>query len=149
MLRLPVFGLFCCAIVGFAIACGDDATETVDDATEQPEATVAGATDTPSPSLSPTPEPTAEPTPVPTPEPTSQPTPKPTPQPTQAPIVTQAPVVTQPPVQNCDPSYPSVCIPRYPPDLDCGEITFRRFTVLPPDPHGFDGDNDGIGCESG
>jgi hypothetical protein len=50
---------------------------------------------------------------------------------------------------NCDPSYPTVCIPRYPPDLDCGDIPYRRFQVLPPDPHRFDGsDNDGIGCES-
>lgn len=49
----------------------------------------------------------------------------------------------------CDPSYPTVCIPPYPPDLDCGDISFRRFQVLPPDPHNFDGDNDGIGCESG
>ena len=49
----------------------------------------------------------------------------------------------------CDPSYPTVCIPPAPPDLNCGEISFRRFTVLPPDPHGFDGrDNDGVGCES-
>lgn len=49
----------------------------------------------------------------------------------------------------CDPSYPSVCIP--PPelvgDLDCKDIPFRRFPVLPPDPHRFDGDRDGIGCE--
>src|SRR5690606_19776341 len=49
---------------------------------------------------------------------------------------------------NCDPSYPTVCIPPYPPDLGCGEIPHRRFQVLPPDPHGFDRDNDGIGCES-
>ena len=49
---------------------------------------------------------------------------------------------------NCDPSYPSVCIPRYPPDLDCGEIPFRRFRVVGSDPHGFDRDRDGIGCES-
>ncbi len=49
---------------------------------------------------------------------------------------------------NCDPSYPDVCIPPYPPDLDCGEINFKRFRVLPPDPHGFDRDHDGIGCES-
>jgi micrococcal nuclease len=49
--------------------------------------------------------------------------------------------------ENCDPSYPDVCIPPYPPDLDCGEIQFKRFRVLPPDPHGFDGDYDGIGCE--
>ena len=48
----------------------------------------------------------------------------------------------------CDPAYPTVCIPPPPPDLDCGDITFRRFTVLPPDPHRFDGDHDGVGCES-
>lgn len=49
---------------------------------------------------------------------------------------------------NCSPAYPGVCIPPAPPDLDCGDITARRFTVLAPDPHGFDGDKDGIGCES-
>ena len=64
-----------------------------------------------------------------------------TPKPTPAPAPTTD--------SNCDPSYPTVCIPRYPPDLDCGEISFRRFEVLPPDPHGFDGDRDGVGCESG
>jgi len=48
----------------------------------------------------------------------------------------------------CDPSYPTVCIPSPPPDLDCGEIPYDDFTVLPPDPHGFDGDGDGIGCET-
>ena len=48
----------------------------------------------------------------------------------------------------CDPAYPTVCIPPPPPDLDCKDITFRRFEVLPPDPHKFDGDHDGIGCES-
>jgi len=51
--------------------------------------------------------------------------------------------------KTCDPSYPDVCIPVYPPDLDCGEIQFANFKVLSPDPHGFDRDNDGIGCESG
>jgi hypothetical protein len=49
---------------------------------------------------------------------------------------------------NCDPSYPTVCISPSPPDLDCGEIMHRRFTVLAPDPHRFDGDRNGIGCES-
>jgi micrococcal nuclease len=49
----------------------------------------------------------------------------------------------------CDPAYPGVCIPPPPPDLDCGQISERRFKVLPPDPHRFDGDHDGIGCESG
>jgi micrococcal nuclease len=49
---------------------------------------------------------------------------------------------------NCHPSYPTVCIPPPPPDLDCPDISYRRFQVLPPDPHNFDGDADGIGCES-
>lgn len=68
-------------------------------------------------------------------------------QPQQQPQV-QAPVQL---VQsgNCDPNYPDVCIPPAPPDLDCGQISARRFTVLPPDPHNFDGDFDRIGCESG
>ena len=48
---------------------------------------------------------------------------------------------------DCDLAYPDVCIPSPPPDLNCGDIQHRRFTVLPPDPHRFDGDNDGIGCE--
>ena len=52
------------------------------------------------------------------------------------------------PEPSCDPSYPDVCIPPYPPDLDCGEISYRNFRVTGSDPHGFDGDKDGIGCES-
>jgi hypothetical protein len=52
------------------------------------------------------------------------------------------------PAAVCDPAYPTVCIPPPPPDLDCADIPYRRFTVLPPDPHHFDGDHDGIGCES-
>jgi endonuclease/exonuclease/phosphatase family metal-dependent hydrolase len=35
---------------------------------------------------------------------------------------------------NCDPSYPTVCIPSPPPDLDCGEISYRRFAVVGSDP---------------
>lgn len=52
---------------------------------------------------------------------------------------------------NCDPSYPTVCIPpiEVTGDLDCGQIQFRRFEVIPPDPHQFDLDYDGVGCESG
>jgi micrococcal nuclease len=49
---------------------------------------------------------------------------------------------------NCDPSYPTVCIPPSPPDLDCPQIPSSDFRVLPPDPHRFDRDRDGIGCES-
>lgn len=48
----------------------------------------------------------------------------------------------------CDPSYPTVCVPGRP-DLDCGDVPHRRFTVLAPDPHRFDGNGDGVGCESG
>jgi len=49
---------------------------------------------------------------------------------------------------NCDPSYPTVCIPSPPPDLDCGDIPHKKFVVIQPDPHRFDGDKDGVGCES-
>ena len=48
----------------------------------------------------------------------------------------------------CDRSYPDVCIPSAPPDLDCGDISYRRFRVEGADPHRFDGDRDGVGCES-
>lgn len=48
---------------------------------------------------------------------------------------------------SCDPAYPTVCIPSGP-DLDCGEISERGFRVESPDPHRFDADNDGVGCES-
>jgi micrococcal nuclease len=48
----------------------------------------------------------------------------------------------------CDSSYPTVCIPPPPPDLDCGDIRYHDFVVRSPDPHGFDGDADGRGCES-
>jgi len=39
------------------------------------------------------------------------------------------------------------CIPPPPPDLDCADIVPRKFRVLAPDPHHFDGNHDGIGCE--
>lgn len=48
----------------------------------------------------------------------------------------------------CDPSYPDACIPSPPPDLDCADVSQKRFTVSGSDPHGFDRDGDGIGCES-
>jgi hypothetical protein len=53
---------------------------------------------------------------------------------------------------SCAASYPTVCIPPPPPDLNCADIPYRTFTVrwdVPdPDPHHFDGDRDGVGCES-
>ena len=48
----------------------------------------------------------------------------------------------------CDPSYPDVCIPPPPPDLDCSDIPYRNFRVVGRDPHHFDGDHNGIGCET-
>lgn len=47
----------------------------------------------------------------------------------------------------CDPSYPEICITTYSAKLTCGDIPFRNFKVILPDPHGFDSDADGIGCE--
>lgn len=68
--------------------------------------------------------------------------------PTVAPTTAPEPQPASAPASNCDPSYPTICIPAGSPDLDCPEISYRRFPVLPPDPHRFDGDHDGIGCES-
>ncbi len=48
---------------------------------------------------------------------------------------------------NCDPSYPDFCLTPGIADLDCGDIRYRRFRVYQPDPHRFDGDRDGVGCE--
>lgn len=66
----------------------------------------------------------------------------------------QLPAVGEPqtaepvPLQNrCDRSYPTLCIPVGVPDIDCPEIPQRRFPVVGADPHRFDGDNDGVGCE--
>jgi micrococcal nuclease len=47
----------------------------------------------------------------------------------------------------CDASYPDVCIPPPPPDLDCADIA-RKVRVAGADPHRLDGDGDGWGCES-
>jgi micrococcal nuclease len=47
----------------------------------------------------------------------------------------------------CDPSYPDFCVASSP-DLDCKEIPQRRFRVVGADPHNFDGNHDGVGCES-
>jgi micrococcal nuclease len=70
--------------------------------------------------------------------------PQPKPKPTTAPVP-----VPKPPAQHngCYPSYPGVCIPSGP-DLDCPQIEFEDFDVVGDDPHGFDRDRDGVGCES-
>ncbi len=49
---------------------------------------------------------------------------------------------------NCDSSYPDVCITTNPAKLTCQDIPYRNFKVLAPDSHEFDSDGDGIGCEN-
>lgn len=75
-------------------------------------------------------------------EPTETPIP-PTATPTEATLPTATPGA-----ELCAAEYPTVCIPPPPPDLNCSDIPYRRFTVLPPDRHNFDTDHDGIWCES-
>ena len=70
---------------------------------------------------------------------------------TETPIVVvpqNTPVPASPPPGNCDyNSYPDFCIAPYPPDLNCSDIPHKNFKVNQPDPHGFDGNKDGVGCE--
>ena len=54
---------------------------------------------------------------------------------------------TQPDRSQCEASYPNICIPIGSPDLDCGEVPYSNIRVVGDDPHGFDGDGDGVGCE--
>jgi hypothetical protein len=62
------------------------------------------------------------------------------------------PAPPPPPPGNCAASYPTVCIPPPPPRLKCTDIPYANFLVrwdVPrPDPHHFDKDRDGVGCES-
>ena len=53
----------------------------------------------------------------------------------------------EPKSNDCDVSYPDICIAPYPPDLDCQDIPYVNFRVTGNDPHRFDSDKDGIGCE--
>ncbi len=60
------------------------------------------------------------------------------------------PTKDPPPNGKCDPNYVGGCVPPYPPDLDCRDL--RALGLAPirstgNDPHGLDGDEDGIGCE--
>ncbi len=143
--------------VAAASSGGGDNTDVLE-ATQEP---------TSSPTLSPTSEPTATQTPVPTeepkatptsppPEPTQTPPPPPPPEPTPTPPPPPPPqpTPTPAPITNCDPSYPTVCIPIGAADYDCAggsgngpNYIAGPLTVLPPDPHGLDRDGDGIGCE--
>ena len=68
------------------------------------------------------------------------------------PTPTPIPTATPTPTSSCAASYPTHCIPPPPPDLNCADIPWTNFTVLwnvaDPDPHGFDGNKNGIGCEN-
>lgn len=133
-----------------------------------PTPTEVRPTPTPTSIPPPPPPPTATATarpPEPTPVPPAPPTPTTAP-PTVAPVVPTATTVRVPPTAtrtptrppppptptptpkaaNCHPSYPTMCLPGAP-DLDCADVPQRAFPVLPPDPHRFDADKDGIGCE--
>ncbi|HET8568554.1 MAG TPA: thermonuclease family protein [Candidatus Limnocylindria bacterium] len=120
-------------------ACAARPPATTAPTTAAPPATTPRATLPPAVTRTPAP-PTAPPTPVPTVARTTAPLP------TLARTATPAPAPTS--RSNCDPSYPTVCIPPAPPDLDCPQVPYRNFRVLPPDPHRFDRDRDGIGCET-
>jgi len=114
----------------------------VPDSTDTTSSTAPPTTTTTTPATTTVPVETVVPAPPPAPKP--KPVPKPNPKPAPK------PPAPKPAPRDCDPSYPTVCIPSAPPDLDCGDIPHKRFPVRAPDPHGFDGnDNDGVGCESG
>lgn len=68
------------------------------------------------------------------------------PAPSPAPVASPSPTPSV--ASNCDPSYPDICIPVDSGDLDCGDIDHSGFAVTGSDPHRFDRDKDGIGCES-
>jgi len=102
--------------------------------TAAPTATAVPPTATPVPPTATPIPPTSTPVP-----PTAIPTSTPPPQP-PTPTATSAPT--------CDPNYSGACIPIVGFDLDCGDVGVKRFRVVGVDRHGFDGDNDGIACES-
>jgi Flp pilus assembly pilin Flp len=56
----------------------------------------------------------------------------------------------EPPTAQCDASYTGACIPSAPPDLNCDDLEALGVTEVAlagkDDPHGFDADGDGIGC---
>ena len=58
-----------------------------------------------------------------------------------------SPPAPKPPSSGCDPNYRGACVPNVPYDLDCADINGPVY-VVGRDPHGFDGDGDGVGCES-
>jgi hypothetical protein len=125
-----------------AVAVAPTAKPTIAELDELTSAPTAAPTETSAPTATAEP-PTSTPLPSPTDEPptaapepptaTAEP-PTATPEPTAVPTAKPKPTAKPAPQQNlaaragCDPSYPDVCIPPAPPDLDC--------RVLRPDPLG-------------
>ena len=84
---------------------------------------------------------------------TQRPTPRPTPRPAPRPTPSPTPAATT--ANNCDPSYPGVCLHDGIGDYDCEggsgngpNYVAGPIRVLPPDPFDLDRDGDGTGCES-
>ena len=67
---------------------------------------------------------------------------------TTTPEETEPEEVSEEDGEDCDNSYPDECIPPPPPVLECSDIDEDDFEVRGSDPHGFDDDNDGMGCET-
>jgi len=89
-------------------------------------ATITGTPPTATPSLTASLTPTFTPSPIPA-------------------TATEVPTATT----VCDISYLPLCIPPPPPDLNCSDIPYTNFAVEFPDPHNFDSNGNGIGCEPG
>ena len=72
------------------------------------------------------------------------PTPGPSPPPPPEPVAAASAPAAEP---ACDPNYEGACVPEVGVDLDCKDIS-GAVTVVGSDHHRFDGDGDGVGCES-
>jgi uncharacterized repeat protein (TIGR01451 family) len=69
--------------------------------------------------------------------------------PTRDPAPANNSAVVRTPVDgNCDPAYPTICIPPPEPAVACGAVPYSDFPAQAPDPHKLDTDSDGIACES-
>ena len=66
----------------------------------------------------------------------------------QARVSAKASKVNAETTKQCDPSYPTICLQPGMRGLRCRDIGFANFVVRGQDPHGFDRDHDGIGCEA-
>ena len=136
---LTLVGLLCALMVpsaGFAVAEGEPLLPP-DTAPSEPT-TTAPTTSMSEPTTIAPPPSEAEP---------DAPAPEPTAPPTTAAVPTTVPAQVAV-AQQCEPSYPTICLPPGI-DVNCGDIPqWGNFIVLPSDPFRLDGNpKDGIGCE--